>query len=248
MSRPQPSEHQADSRTEGQFPHASSLMPHPSPAPFAVYDHRTDMRNVVVTPEVRGRFLRMEPGEVGPFHSHDVGHEVFLVLEGRAEFEIEGHRAVVGPGQLCLARAGQRHEVRVVGEEPMTLFLTVTPHLEPTHTFWTADGEKLPPVYGSWTPGGHADQTPPPDPLPALAARSAAATRALAEAIATQAAAQEAAIAMLERAVAADDHAGAKSVVDDLWESMRATCQRFHDLAYAWNELALRTGQEFATE
>ena len=235
-----------EERPDRLSPQSSVLSP--APSPFAVYDYRTDVRNVVVMPEIRGRFLRMEPGEVGPFHSHDVGHEVFLVLEGRAEFEIEGHRAVLGPGQLCLARAGERHEVRVVGDAPMTLFLTVTPHLEPTHTFWTAEGETLPPVYGSWTPGGHADQPPPTDPLPALAARYAAATRSLAEAIAAQTAAQEAASATLERVAAAGDHAGAKAVVDNLWESMRATCQRFRDLEYAWNDLALRAGQELAAE
>ena len=32
----------------------------------------------------------MEPGEEGPRHSHDVGQEVFLVLDGECEFEIEG--------------------------------------------------------------------------------------------------------------------------------------------------------------
>ena len=34
--------------------------------------------------------MRMEAGEVAAPHSHDLGHEVFLVLEGSAEFEIDG--------------------------------------------------------------------------------------------------------------------------------------------------------------
>ena len=58
--------------------------------PFAVYDYRTDVRNVVILPDIRSRFLRMEPGEVGARHSHDLGQEVFLILEGECEFEIEG--------------------------------------------------------------------------------------------------------------------------------------------------------------
>ena len=29
--------------------------------PFAVYDYRKDVRNVIIMPEIRSRFLRMEP-------------------------------------------------------------------------------------------------------------------------------------------------------------------------------------------
>ena len=39
--------------------------------PFDVYDFRTDVRNVVITTEIRSRFLRMEPGYTAPRHSHD---------------------------------------------------------------------------------------------------------------------------------------------------------------------------------
>ncbi len=78
----------------------------------------------------------MSRARVGPFHSHDLGDELFLILQGQCEFAIDDDRAVLGPGQLCVARAGQKHEVRVIGDEPMTMFLVVAPHIEPTHTFW----------------------------------------------------------------------------------------------------------------
>lgn len=210
--------------------------------PFEVYDFRHDVRNVVVTPEVRGRFLRMEPGEVGPFHSHDVGHEVFIVLEGQAEFEIEGQRRTLGPGQCCFARAGEPHEVRVVGEEPMTLFLSVTPHTEPTHTFWE-DGRRLPPVYGYWTPAGLAGQPIPTAPLPELAASYLAMVQALGEAVSGQGTAAADSVARLGQAVAGDDLDAAKAAVDELWAGMRATHERFVAVMTAWNELALRMGQ-----
>lgn len=119
--------------------------------PIEVFDYRRDIRNVLVSPSIRGRFLRHEPGEVGPFHSHDVGEEIFLILEGRCEFTIDGEVAVLGPGELCVARPHQRHQVRVVGDEPMTMFLAVSPHLEPTHTFWDEDGNRLPPTYNMTT-------------------------------------------------------------------------------------------------
>ena len=48
---------------------------------FTVYDYRTDVRNVLVTPQIRSRFMRMKPGQVAQPHIHDLGHERFLVLE-----------------------------------------------------------------------------------------------------------------------------------------------------------------------
>ena len=39
---------------------------------FPVYDYRTDIRNVLVTPQIRSRFLKMEPGQSAQLHSHDL--------------------------------------------------------------------------------------------------------------------------------------------------------------------------------
>jgi len=82
-----------------------------------VYDFRTDVRNILVTPEIRSRFLKFEVGTVAQRHSHDLGHEIFLILSGRAEFEIDGEKAELGPGQMCIALANQYHQVRVLGDE-----------------------------------------------------------------------------------------------------------------------------------
>ncbi len=102
--------------------------------PYAIYDYRADVKNLFVTPRIRSRFLRMEPGEVHRAHSHDLGHEIFLILEGTCQMEIDGERAVLGPGQLCVAFAHQMHQASNVGDGPMTMYLSVTPHVEPTHT------------------------------------------------------------------------------------------------------------------
>ena len=208
--------------------------------PFDVYDYRTTVRNVVITPEVRSRFMRMEPGTVATRHSHDLGHEVFLVLEGQAEFEIDGDRAVLGPGQLCFARADQMHQVRVVGDQPMTLYLSVTPHLEPTHTLWDEHGNKLPPRYGTATTAERAKQHGPHDPTEVLAARHVAAARALAAASAANAAAQEAGAAALRRALAAGDAATAKAALDGMWHQIYLTYKSFQALELSWNEVTSR--------
>src|SRR6184192_2181066 len=108
---------------------------------FPVYDFREDVRNVLVTPQIRSRFLRMEPGQAAARHSHDLGHEIFLVLQGRCVFEIDGAERELGPGELCIALADQLHLVRCTSDEPLIMYLSVTPHVQPTHTGRTSEGE-----------------------------------------------------------------------------------------------------------
>jgi quercetin dioxygenase-like cupin family protein len=115
-----------------------------SPVPFTVYDYRNPehLKNLLITPEMRSRILKMEPGQgFNTRHSHDLGHEVFLILQGTAEFEIEGDIQTVETGQLCFAVTDEAHSVRVVGDTPVIMYLSVTPHILPTHTGRTPEGE-----------------------------------------------------------------------------------------------------------
>jgi quercetin dioxygenase-like cupin family protein len=115
--------------------------------PFTVYDYRNPdhIKNLLVTPEMRSRILKMEPGQgFNSRHSHDLGHEIFLILQGTAEFEIEGDIQTVETGQLCFARTDEAHSVRVVGDEPVIMYLSVTPHILPTHTGRTPEGDAKP--------------------------------------------------------------------------------------------------------
>ena len=50
---------------------------------FQIFDYRNEdhIKNLLVTPNIRSRFLRMEPGQVAGRHSHDLGHEIFLILQ-----------------------------------------------------------------------------------------------------------------------------------------------------------------------
>ena len=156
---------------------------------LTVYDYRDDVRNVLVTTQIRSRFMRMEPGEGGGAHSHDLGHEVFLVLEGRAEFTIDGETGIVGPGQMCVALVDQLHSLRVIGDEPMTMYLSVTPHIQPTHAMWTEDGGRMP---HRFAPSGAYDrQTDTDTPLAALLDNLTEATLAVREAAAHAASTQE---------------------------------------------------------
>src|SRR5690349_6337250 len=197
-----------------------------------VFDFRTDNRNVFISPKMRGRFLRHEPGERGPFHSHDVGDELFLILEGQCEFEIDGERAVLGPGQLCVARAGQKHEVRVVGDEPMTMFLVVAPHVEPTHTFWEADGNRQAAQYNLTT----ADEYD--------RANDAGSVADLAQTVATALSQLASDVALAAKsfgnqidALAAGGQI-AKAALDESWSTFRTMHEQLFAYQEAWNLLA----------
>ena len=206
--------------------------------PIDVYDYRTDVRNVVIMPEIRARFLRMEPGEVGPRHSHDLGQEVFLILEGQCEFEIEGEYAVLGPGQMCFAAANQMHQVRTIGDQPMTMYLSVTPHIEPTHTFWDDQGNRLPPRYGSATANERAAHPTPPARVTELIERHQTAARSLAAVAEETAKAQETGAAALTAALAVGDPVVASAATDAMSESVRRTFDAFQELGVTWNEIA----------
>jgi quercetin dioxygenase-like cupin family protein len=207
--------------------------------PIEVFDYRRDVKNVFIAPTVRGRFLRMEPGEIGPRHSHDLGDELFLILQGQCEFEIEGDRAVLGPGQLCVARVNQFHEVRVVGDERMVMFLTVTPHLEPTHTFWDDGGEKLDPVYGVATRAERLAAGEPTEPIANLAHSFLRAAKALAESATEHAAAQQEHVTHLAATLNGSE-ARCKASLDAVWYALAEIYEPLREMETTWNELAAR--------
>jgi quercetin dioxygenase-like cupin family protein len=206
--------------------------------PIEVFDYRQDIKNLVITPEIRSRFMRMEPGTISPGHTHDLGHEIFLILAGQAEFNIDGEIAVLGPGQCCFARAHQWHEVRVVGDEPMTMYLSVTPHIEPTHTLWHGREHKLPPHYGTSTRLERAARREPPAPAAEIADRFVTAARSLAAAAITNSGEQDQAATAFVRAANAGDRAAAKAAVDAMWTQLYTLFQALQQLETVWNELA----------
>ena len=208
---------------------------------LTVYDYRDDVRNVLVTTQIRSRFMRMEPGEGGGAHSHDLGHEVFLVLEGRAEFTIDGETGIVGPGQMCVAFVDQLHSLRVIGDEPMTMYLSVTPHIQPTHTMWTEDGRRMP---HRFAPSGAYDrQTDTDTPLAALLDNLTEATLAVREAAAHAASTQESEAGGLTDAVSSGDVDSASTSRDAIWDALFEVYRRSAELADLWNDVAPRAGR-----
>ncbi|MBX3016115.1 MAG: cupin domain-containing protein [Caldilineaceae bacterium] len=209
-----------------------------------VYDFRTDIRNIFVTSQIRSRFLRFEVGTVAQRHSHDLGHEIFLVLSGRAEFEIDGEKAELGPGQLCIAATDQHHQVRVLGDEPMIMYLSVTPHIQPTHTTWTNDGwgedsEKLPPRFIS----NQAYDVPvdTATPTETLVERHLAGAEAVAAAVTANTQIQQEQVATYKAALAAGDITAANAARDAMWAALYEVHKQIATWDEAWNAFTART-------
>lgn len=124
--------------------------------PAQTFDWRDDPSGTIIAvPEVRARFLRRAPGDPpGNFHSHEEsdGIETWVVLEGAVRFEIEDRTVVATPGQAVVAYPHERHRISCAGDEPCVYFLTLTPHREPTHTFYDAEGNRLPTRRGTVDP------------------------------------------------------------------------------------------------
>jgi len=71
-----------------------------------------------------------------------------------------------------------------------------------------------------------------------LLARHLAAARALADAAAANAVAQESAGADLRNAWGAEDKAAAKAAIDAMWRAIYTTYKQLQEMETAWNDLA----------
>lgn len=116
--------------------------------PARTFDWRDDPSGTMIAaPQVRARFLKFEPGQPpANFHSHEESDamETFVVLAGTLRFDIEDESVVATAGQALFTYPREKHRVTCVGDEPAILYLTVTPHRQPTHTHYAANGNRLP--------------------------------------------------------------------------------------------------------
>jgi mannose-6-phosphate isomerase-like protein (cupin superfamily) len=189
--------------------------------PIRVYDYRSDLSNLVVQPQIRSRFRVVELGPVPQVHSHDLGGETFVVMQGDIEFTVDGEHVVAHQGQAIYVPPRTTHAVRAVGDRPGVMYLSVSPHVEPTHTFYSADGQQLPPRYGVWREAGGDGSV-----QTGSRAEHAAAYR-------------EAARRLAELAEANAREAATDAPTDDLWAALRPVLMEVEQLERVWNALAV---------
>jgi mannose-6-phosphate isomerase-like protein (cupin superfamily) len=59
----------------------------------------------------------LEPGQATQRHYHAETEEIYVLLDGRGEMEVDGARQPVAPGDAILIPPGARHQIRA---EPST--------------------------------------------------------------------------------------------------------------------------------
>lgn len=66
---------------------------------------------ILKVPGLVSEVVCYEPGQGTPTHHHPDQDEIWLVMEGRGEIEVDERRLAVGPGSLILITRGERHSL-----------------------------------------------------------------------------------------------------------------------------------------
>jgi mannose-6-phosphate isomerase-like protein (cupin superfamily) len=106
--------------------------------PFTTADGST-IRELLGLPTapVRNQSLAettLEPGRATERHYHAETEEIYLVLEGRGELELDGVMRELGPGDAALIPPGARHEIRAL--EPLRFLCACVPAYRHEDTFF----------------------------------------------------------------------------------------------------------------
>lgn len=136
-------------RVESYHPH---FRPEPALMPALDRPHSfalADGEMLVYTDYIRGGVLNFRPGFAADKHFHQDADELFWFFQGECRVEtLEG--VVPAPaGTIVYTAPGEWHIIENAGAEPLLMFVTVTPNIVPSHTFFDADGN---PLVRSWEP------------------------------------------------------------------------------------------------
>ncbi len=135
-----------DSRHPG-FDPARALMP---PLAHAELFAITDGLGLTYTDYFRSRVLTFAPGFAADRHFHEGADEIFWFYQGTAHVITPDQDVMLPAGSVIVNPAGEWH---IIGNgsasEPLLMFLTVTPNIVPSHTFFDEAGA---PVVRSMSP------------------------------------------------------------------------------------------------
>lgn len=104
---------------------------------------------LVYTDYVRGGVLTFAPGFAADKHFHQDADEIFWFFQGTCRVTVPDGAFTVPAGNIIYTAPYEWHIIENVGDEPLLMFLTVTPNIVPSHTFFDANGE---PYVRSWEP------------------------------------------------------------------------------------------------
>lgn len=77
-------------------------------------------------PNFRIRYFRIEPGGYSPLERHPHDHGIFI-LHGRAQVRMGSERVTVGPRDVVYVPGNETHQLRTVGDEPLSFLCVIPP-------------------------------------------------------------------------------------------------------------------------
>ena len=78
----------------------------------------------------------LEPGQATHRHYHARSEELYVLLEGEGEMEVDGERSRVAPGQAILIPPGARHQVTASADGPLRFLCCCAPPYSHDDTFF----------------------------------------------------------------------------------------------------------------
>jgi len=99
-----------------------------------------DGQKLVYTDYVRGGVLNFGPRFAADKHFHQDADELFWFLSGTCRVGSADGEVVVASGNIIYIPPGEWHIIANAGDEPLLMFVTVTPNIVPSHTFFKPDG------------------------------------------------------------------------------------------------------------
>lgn len=78
----------------------------------------------------------MEAGQSTQRHYHASSEEIYFVLDGKGEMELDGERRDVAPGDAVLIPPGAWHQIRASEEAPLRFLCACAPPYRHEDTFF----------------------------------------------------------------------------------------------------------------
>jgi mannose-6-phosphate isomerase-like protein (cupin superfamily) len=78
----------------------------------------------------------LAPGQATQRHYHARSEEIYFVVAGEGEMELDGDRRLVTPGDAVLIPPGAWHQIRARGEAPLRFLCACAPPYRHDDTFF----------------------------------------------------------------------------------------------------------------
>jgi mannose-6-phosphate isomerase-like protein (cupin superfamily) len=78
----------------------------------------------------------LAPGQVTQRHYHRASEEIYFVLDGEGEMDVDGEKRRVSAGDAVAIPAGAWHELRAEGDRPLRILCSCAPPYRHEDTFF----------------------------------------------------------------------------------------------------------------